>query len=51
MTNHTDRELNQTINEVESIHLHFLKSMRYSDHEAAILTLATITHHQNGTKP
>lgn len=51
MTDHTDRELNQTINEVESIHLHFLRSRRYSDHEAALLTLAAVTRHQNGTKP
>lgn len=55
MTDHIDRGLKQSINEVADIHNTFLDGFDEDDRHrattAAILTLATVTHHQNGMKP
>lgn len=45
-----DRELNQTISEVSDIYER-LVDLGYDEIAAGLLTLATVTHHQNGTKP
>lgn len=50
MTDHIDRELSQTINEVSDIYER-LVDLGYDELAAGLLTLATVTHHQNGTKP
>lgn len=50
MTDHLDRELKQTIREVTDIYER-LVDIGYHEPEAALLTFATVTHHQNGTKP
>lgn len=55
MTDHIDRGLRQTIDEVVDIHNDIRgcisKNAACDDISAAILTLATVTHHQNGMKP
>ena len=55
MTDHTDRELGQTLREVTDIYGDWRGRIdgnaQYSDLMASILTLATVTHHQNGMKP
>ena len=50
MTDYIDRELNQTISEVDAIYDR-LTALGHGDAAAAILTLATVTHHQNGALP
>lgn len=55
MTDHTDRELQQSINEVTDIYnvwrSRINMNSQYGDLMSSILTLATVTHHQNGMKP
>lgn len=55
MTDHIDRELQQSINEVVHIYNRISEALPHeppwSTSLAAILTLATVTHHQNGMKP
>ena len=50
MTDHIDRGLNQTINEVSDIYER-LVDLGCDELAAGLLTLATVTHHQNGMKP
>lgn len=54
MNNHIDRELNQSAREIASIHNDLFDHVEETPARgiiAAILTLATVTHHQNGMKP
>lgn len=49
MTDYIDRHLMDSLNEVGDVYDYWRKFV--SGERAAILTLATVTHHQNGMKP
>lgn len=50
MTDHIDRHLMDSLNEVSDIYER-LVDLGYDELAAGLLTLATVTHHQNGMKP